>query len=354
MANPQAGGQQAGLLQILQVANNTNAQLGQQTAAIAQANVDAAAAAAVRAIRKEWLDDERSKVDTCEGAPTGAMRRWLRDVTDALERIPVIQPANQQIQAARVLGWGKALISKTASRDLRKEADRVLGANVGYTCAQVLQDLQDTFLGADEPAAKKAELEKMKQKCDIPLYCRRFGEAADEAYAIIGRNPETEEKLAELFICSLRDNDVIEELFKHVPRLVTLAAAQNEARHIYDRQKHMSRVWKRRAQRQEEPMECGPLTTAERIELSNMRKRLAELEKALAAQKAATIPTGIARGGSSSHGRGRGVARSHDSYTGPRTAGPKAQCFSCKNLGHFARDCPAQVTKGEAAAAPQH
>jgi hypothetical protein len=153
---------------------------------------------------------------------------------------------------------------------------------------------------------------------------------------------------------TLRDNDVIEELFKHDPRLVTLAAAQNEARNIHDRQKHMARVWKRRNQRQEEPMECGPLS-ADRVERDSMIKRIGELEKAHATQMAATTSTGLARGGSSGRGRGRGAARSNDSYTGPRVAGSNAQCFNCKDFGHFARNCPAKVkVTHEAAAASQH
>ena len=174
------------------------------------------------------------------------------------------------------------------SRDLCREGDHVWQANAGYTCAQVLADLQDTFLRADELATKKAEMEKKKQKGDILLYCMRFTEATDEAYAVVGRNVETERKLAEMFIVSLCDNEVIEELLKHDPHLVTLAAAQTAAHTIYDRTKHMSRVWTNSENRSSRKEEC--------LEFCLLQNRLVEVEKALAAQTA-TATTGPARGG---------------------------------------------------------
>ena len=43
---------------------------------------------AIRAARKEWLDEEAVRVSTCEGLPKPTMRAWLKAVSAAMGRFP--------------------------------------------------------------------------------------------------------------------------------------------------------------------------------------------------------------------------------------------------------------------------
>jgi hypothetical protein len=158
--------------------------------------------------------------------PEKAIRGWVRGMVSAMTRTPQLQNANVAPaalalqQAAIDTQLGRELLSRTATGALVREADRYLAVplQVNDDMTVLINHLEEAFLGADEAAAKRAELEKLRQKGGtklehaIPAYCRDFSDLADEAYAIANRNAETDLKLAELFMTSLRDDDVVKEL----------------------------------------------------------------------------------------------------------------------------------------------
>jgi hypothetical protein len=174
--------------------------------------------------KREWLDIEARKIDNCEGLPERAMRQWLRSHVLAMGRTPQIVPANVAQQATLDKELGQKLMTRTASGPLVRELDRSVANNPNHTVTDTLEALEATFLGADEPAAKRAELEKMRQRGSrkpddaIPAYVRRFVDMADEAYGVAGRAPEQEAKLSELFVTSLHDEKVVEEISLTNPR----------------------------------------------------------------------------------------------------------------------------------------
>ena len=233
--------------------------------------------------KREWLDIEARKIDNCEGLPERAMRQWLRSHVLAMGRTPQIVPANVAQQATLDKELGQKLMTRTASGPLVRELDRSVANNPNHTVTDTLEALEATFLGADEPAAKRAELEKMRQRGSrkpddaIPAYVRRFVDMADEAYGVAGRAPEQEAKLSELFVTSLHDEKVAEEIFAHEPPLLTLAGVTDHATEIHNRTRHMERAWHgRKGHRRETPMEIGPVDQRNKNANAPMAKNVSQ------------------------------------------------------------------------------
>jgi len=259
----------------------------------------------------------------------------------AMGRTPQLNPANAAQQAAIDHDLGRDLMLRTSQGPLMRELDRDIQAHPGHTPIEILAEMEALFLGADEAAAKRADLELLRQKPGkaakdaIPAYSRTFLEAADEAYAIVGRGPEIDEKLGEMFAVSLIDRAVVKELFEHEPRLETLDATQTAAIAIYNRSRRMSRAlqtYRGHANPLHEPMEVGPLEEDARDrELRRLREEVARLKATKSSQPPSqnrtTTPTN------------QGASNSAPSYNGPRKAGPRAQCYECSGYGHFGRDC---------------
>ena len=239
--------------------HDTLIELRNQNALIRQSNIEARAAEKARAdneqvsrAKREWVTEEAQKIEKCEGLPAPSMRAWLRAMASAMGRTPKINRAAvlnpNEVQAEVDLDLGKKLMARVARGPLTVEIDKLIAANAQYSVTEVLEELETLFLGADEPAAKRSELEELRQQAgnkpdnQIPAYCRLFLQKADEAYGIINRNPETESKLAELFITSLQSEDIAQEVFEHDPPLETLDEVQKRATEIYNRSRRMSRA----------------------------------------------------------------------------------------------------------------
>lgn len=338
---------------------DTLAELRNQNSLLAAANNDSKTAAAdkaaeenIRVLKREWVNDEALKVDKCEGLPLVSIRTWLRAMKEALGRVPTVA-ALDPAQIANVPAYqlkinrdlGKKLMIRTSRGALVNQIDKAWSVNENYTPMEVLGEIESTFLGADEPAALRSELEELRQQNSnkpehqIPAYCRLFLEKADEAYGIIDRAEDTEAKLAELFVTSLSSEDIAREIFEHDPPLETLAEVQERATAIFNRTRRMSRAWKGRRKapvRRETPMEIGQIDSSTEQALL---ARITKLESELAASKS-KVPAKAFQ-----------PKKSQSSYTGPRTAGPKSACYECGQLGHFGRDCPQRAARMQVAAA---
>ena len=106
----QVQGQQAAgpavLVQALDALRQADQHLGQQTAAIAQAQIDANAVSIARALKREWLEDEKSKIDVCEGAPAAARTRSRHcprrngDASDCFQRLARLLPGRSSCDRA--------------------------------------------------------------------------------------------------------------------------------------------------------------------------------------------------------------------------------------------------------------
>ncbi|MCP3891557.1 MAG: hypothetical protein GY702_22230, partial [Desulfobulbaceae bacterium] len=184
--------------------------------------------------KREWVTEEAVKIEKCEGLPAQSMRTWLRAMKNAMKRIPRValplgstqDPAVLQNQVDRDLG--RKLMARTARGELVNVIDKNVAQNPDETVKETLIAMETAFLGADEPAALRSELEELRQPAgnkpenQIPAYCRLFLQKADEAYGIIDLAEETDAKLAELFTTSLYSEDVAREIFENDPPLNTL------------------------------------------------------------------------------------------------------------------------------------
>ena len=234
------------------------------------------------------------------------------------------------------------------------EVDKDILANPLHMPLEILETIEVTFLGADEPAAKRSELEDLRQQGgnksenQIPAYCRHFLQKAEEAYGVVNRAAEVESKLAELFTTSLYSEEVAREIFEHDPPLIILVDVQNRATEIYNRSRRMSRAWKGRRRnvpvRRETPMEIGPVESNGKALLD----RISQLEAELARLKSGKPQSDNPSKPVNTH------AQQNQRYTGPRTTGAMSSCYECGKNGHFGRDCSVRKARLAQEAAAAH
>ena len=350
--------------------NETLLELRRQNALIRQANIEAQTAAQARLDaenvarhKRDWINDEAHKIEKCEGLPCHSMREWLRAMKSAMGRTPQIDRRNMTNDAAdrhqadvdREIG--RKLMSRTARGALIISIDKHVEQNANAPVIETLAEMETIYLGADEPAARRSELEELRQQGgnkpehQIPAYCRLFLQKAEDAYGIVNRNEECEAKLAELFTTSLHSEEVAREIFEHDPALVTLEAVQDRAMEIYNRSRRMQCAWKGRRRalaRRETPMEIGPVETPTYLAL---QQRVEELEAQLAVanlmgtQALASAETPKKKNKGKGKGKSASVPQQDSTYDGPRTAGPRSACYECGKLGHFGRDCAVRAAR---------
>jgi hypothetical protein len=201
--------------------------------------------------QRDWVSDEKEKIELCDGNVTKALRKWLRAINGSIPRLPaVLQPhADDAI---------KALIKKTIIGDLDEEYETFLNNapnRAGVTHQAVVQHLRDAFLGPDEGATLRDDLKTLKQQAreQIPTYNRRYKMDADYAYPL-PRAAMDEETLADMYMGSLKEGKVKDKVFGADPRLVTLHDSQRVAAEEWARQRRRARV-QREVRGQHEPME---------------------------------------------------------------------------------------------------
>ena len=195
--------------------------------------------------KKEWINDEPVKLEKCEGLPAPSMWTLLRAMTLAMGHTPQIYPPKTVQQAAVDHNLGHKLMARRSRGDLIVEVDKDVTAHLLHTVIETLESLEATFLGVDEPAAKRLKLEELRQQGgkkaenQIPAYIRLFTQKSNEAYGVVNRAVETKEKLAELYLTSLYSDEVAREIFEHDSPLVMINAVQTQLTEIYNHGRSM-------------------------------------------------------------------------------------------------------------------
>ena len=115
------------------------------------------------------MTDESRKIEMCKGFPERSMRTWRRGLTLAMTQTPQVNLPNAANQATVDKELGRKLMARTSAGPLVAELDKEIAAHPNHTVDENLELLQATFLGTDEPAAKRGELEKMCQAGGIKL-----------------------------------------------------------------------------------------------------------------------------------------------------------------------------------------
>ena len=270
--------------------------------------------------QRHWVEKEKDKMDTCDGATQHSVREWIHAVQGAVNRVP---------QGLGVDDAIKELIEKTARGDLAEEHEVHLNnhpaGRAAVTHLAALNHLAQAFLGPDEAAVLKDNLKSLRQtKGDIPAYNRKYARAAAMAYPIVPRPADVEEALAEAYMGSLMDGKVKDRVFAADPRLVTLQAAQNMAAEEWARQRRRARV--QRDARQEEPMDVGEMSVAE-VNQTPMREVMAAM--------AASI---------------RNLESQIQSLSTKSSEAKVRHCYVCNATTHLRRDCPKRKSKGRGGA----
>jgi len=309
---------------------------------------------AIRAARKEWLDEEAIRVSTCEGLPKPTMRSWLKAVTAAIGRFPDrglrLLPTDPQHAGGIEVMLGRKLITRTARGDLLAQADRWFDRGAAGGIKEALASFEEAFLGGQDNMTLRAELEELRQlpskkpEHQLPAYCRTFLARAETAYGIVRRSEEDEQKLADMFITSIASTDMAKELFNNNPPLCTLIQAQNRALALNERAERMNRAWKNRrsTMRREEPMEMGPL---ESVGVQSLQLKVKELEERLNAAHAAQGQSQT-RAASASNSGPQGGRGSNGQSGGKRGAPARGgACFECNLVGHFGRECTVRAAR---------
>lgn len=254
---------------------------------------------------REWVTEEKEQVESCNGLATNNVRAWIHAIQAAESRVP---------ERASVDLYLKALIKKTTKGEANREQDSLL-RNRGrdtVTAAELLDHMQQAFLGPDEREALKDEVKRTKQgpREEIPAYNRRFRFNVEVAYP----NPteEQESDITNMYLAGLKKGRVQDRLFDRDPRLQRLAAATDAAFQEWARLRHKDRVLHEHkalaAATAPEPMEIDALTARETI--AAQEKRIRELEAKSAPQNP-----------------GQGMSSS------------SMKCYFCNVVGHLKKDC---------------
>ncbi|MCP3857801.1 MAG: hypothetical protein GY698_24275, partial [Actinomycetia bacterium] len=138
-------------------------------------------------VRSEWFSDEIHKIDKCEGKPKEKFRIWLRSVKNALNRLTCTDPLpnTNDTRATIVLAQARKLVYRTAKGGLLANAELLFDKNDGSSADEILKELELVFLGTDDAAQLKIDLEDVRQPAgdtpdsDLLTYIRTFRHEAD-------------------------------------------------------------------------------------------------------------------------------------------------------------------------------
>ena len=272
--------------------------------------------------QKQWADDEKAKMEFCEGLTQRSVREWLRKIHNAFILLPAGFDANWCI---------KRLMTLTARGDLQEELENFIAiqpnqANIAHQA--LTNHISHAFLGPDEAETLKSEVKCMKQgvREQIPAFNRRFTKIADLAFPALGRAADVEADLAGYYLNALQDGPIKDALFKHRPRLATLAAVKQAAAAEYTELRYQQRITGKPVQ-QEEAMEIAAIAQPLRELLAEYKQEVADLKKQIASLKRAQQPPPR----QSFQQQGKKPPRKPD--------GSPGDCFYCGKPNHIAREC---------------
>ena len=297
----------------------------------------------------------------CDGSNREKLRMWVKEVGLAHKTAPA--------HAA----W---VAVRTATGALRVEVERACDAwKIQYPAPHVSRhdmpwlDMEhhvvNTFLGAEEGARRRGELQKLKQKSyeTISTFAIRFQDEASQAYP--DRNAVYEQILRDQFLKGLRDDRVARKVSAKT-EVNTLRGACDAACAAADADDRYSRLQRGQSSRDdvissgngETPMEIDALrgknaAKAKKVDKSAkdnnldaigrlaqevhiMRQENAAVEQ-LREELAAAVGPRVSQTPVSSC-RSSGVGDSKKIVVGRQ----EIKCFNCGKFGHIQRECRAR------------
>lgn len=280
-----------------------------QQAVIQQANILA------RGERREILRQETAKIERCDGADPGMVRRWIKEVQLSLAHLD--NPMRIE------------LIALTTFGPLRMELEAFLDTQEvreDTPWPEIRAHVLHTFVSADHAEYQRTLLAQIKQKPgeNILRYNMRFRDAALEAFPG-QRTADQQRELVRLYGAGLHNDADAQRLVRDGwPATVENAFTTMANRETgVERYAHLGR--------REEYMDVDAIHRKQEPskdpQLEMIISKLAALEAANKVQQR------------------NAKRRTHDRV--PRTERPandwkpsrRGECYTCGRPGHFARDC---------------
>lgn len=288
-----------------------------QQAAIQQANILA------RGERREILRQEAAKIERCDGADPGLVRRWIKEVQLSLPHLD--NPMRIE------------LIALTTYGPLRMELEAFLDTQQireDTPWPEIRTHVLHTFVSADHAEYQRTLLAQVRQKPgeNILRYNMRFRDAATEAFPG-QRTPDQNRELVRLYGAGLHNDADAQRLVRDGwPVTVELAFTTMANRETgVERYAHLGR--------REERMDVDSIRPKQE---ASKDPQLEVIISKLAALEAANKVSQRAE-----------KRRTHDRV--PKTEQPREdrrphqrtrECYTCGHVGHFARNCPQSRGRG--------
>lgn len=284
-----------------------------------------------------------TSVDVCDGSIPAEFRRWLQGL-DHVSNMPNVD-LQTCLEVASLKSRGtlrtelERLIQQTAQIAVAAAAAAGNPApqNLrGWPWAPIRQNLQNTFLSANEPDNLRLELDASRQPAhqNVGPYNIDYMERAARAYPL-PRNADAERILVQGYIKSLKEAYMARKVIQRHP--ANLHAAMTAAEQIATDSERMNKLLGRR----EEPMDVNILQTPTYPDpIRLLTEKIDALQTSLQQMKDRPQQPTQNQRGSPAAGRGnRGKPSRGRGNTMKWTEDGRAICYRCDRVGHIGRNC---------------